>query len=235
MKTDTVHAEGQPPSRRERLREGTREEIKALARRQMAESGGGALALNAIARAMGMVPSALYRYYPDRDALITALIVDGFNGLAEHLEASVADRPADAYGERLYRACLAYRGWAIAHPTDFQLIFGAPIPGYQAPQELTEPAGKRVFRIFLDTFDAAHRAGRLRPAPAYRPELLTACCPGGKFADIAAPAMHAGLACWGKMHGMVVLELVGHLHPSFVDTAAFYEGEIAAALGALGL
>jgi AcrR family transcriptional regulator len=125
---------------RESQRQDTREEIKAFARQQMAAEGTAALSLRAIARDMEMTAPALYRYFPSREDLITALIVDAFNALADALEAADAAPTQQDYGSRLRAVLMAYRGWALEHPTDFQLIYGNPIPGYSAPRELTVPA-----------------------------------------------------------------------------------------------
>jgi AcrR family transcriptional regulator len=211
-------------SRRERLREATREEIKGLARRQMAESGTASLSLTAIARAMELVPSALYRYYPDRDALITALILDAFEGLAAALGQSDDGPPAAAYGERMMQASLAYRRWALDHPMDFQLIFGNPIPGYVAPAEITGPAMQRVFGIFLDDLQQAHEAGALRPVRDFRAATLAACEPGDPFGRYAPPVMYTGLASWSILHGLVTLELFGFL--TLADPDAFFRGRM---------
>lgn len=222
-------------SRRERVREATREEIKQLARQQMAASGSAALALNAIARALGMVPSALYRYYPDRDALITALIVDAFQGLAATLHAADQGAPAGAFGARLLVTAGAYRRWALDHPIDFQLIFGAPIPGYQAPLEQTGPAMQRVFAVFLDILQAAHTAGQLHPVPHYQPSALEVCDPGDAYAAYAPPVMYSGLAGWTTMHGVVALELAGQLGPALADPEAFFVGQLRTYAADLGL
>lgn len=224
--------EQQAPSRRERVREATREEIKALAREQMATSGTASLALNAIARAMGLVPSALYRYYPDREALITALIVDAFEQLAVTLRAADA---GTSHGARLLAAAHAYRRWALANPVDFQLVFGNPIPGYHAPAEQTGPAMQRVFAVFLDIIDEAHAAGRLRPVPAFRPAVLADCGPDHLLSRYPAPVMYSGLEGWATMHGVVALELFGHLRHAVADHTAFYEGHMLSYLAAVGL
>lgn len=222
----------QTTSRRERQREATREEIKVLARRQMATSGTASLALNAIARDMGVVPSALYRYYPDRDALVTALILDAFASLAATLHAADA---GPSYGARLLSATRAYRAWALANPVDFQLVFGNPIPGYHAPVEQTGPAMQAVFAVFLDIIDQAHIAGLLRPVPDFRADALAICDPDDAFSRYAPPVMYSGLAGWSTMHGIVTLELFGHLSHSVADPAAFYNGRIASHLATIGL
>ena len=116
-------------SRRDRMRDLTIAEIKATARQQMAESGTAGVSLSAIARAMELSAPALYRYFASRDDLVTALIVDAFNDLADDDPGGRSRLWRPAYADRLL-ACLAYREWAIAHPVDFQLIYGNPIPGY---------------------------------------------------------------------------------------------------------
>lgn len=225
-------SEQQAPTRRERVREATREEIKALARQQMAASGTASLAMNAIARAMGMVPSALYRYFPDRDALITALIVDAFEDLSATLRAADA---GPGFGARLHAAAKAYRRWALDHPVDFQLVFGNPIPDYHAPVEQTGPAMQRVFAVFLDILNAAHAAGRLRPVAAFSPAVLAACDPDDMFSIYPPPVMYSGLEGWAAMHGVVTLELFGHLTHAVQDGEAFYSGHMLGYLATLGL
>src|SRR5512134_3496217 len=98
--------------------------IKETAWKQIAEFGASALSLRAIARALGITAPAIYNYYPDRDALVTALIVDAFNSLGESQQASVASLAPDDHGARLTRHGLAYRDWALAYPQRYQLIFG---------------------------------------------------------------------------------------------------------------
>lgn len=222
----------QVPTRRERVREATREEIKALARQQMATSGTASLALNGIARAMGMVPSALYRYFPDRDALITALILDAFESLAATLQAADA---GSTYGVRLLSTARAYRRWALDNPVDFQLVFGNPIPEYHAPIEQTGPAMQRVFAVFLDIIKEAHAAGRLRPVRAFRSGVLAVCDPDGLLSVYTPPVMYSGLEGWAAMHGVVTLELFGHLRYAVADHEAFYEGHLLDYLDTIGL
>lgn len=225
----------QPVPRRERMREMAREEIKVLARQQMAASGTAALALNAIAREMGIVPSALYRYYPDRDALITALIVDAFESLATALRAADALPPTTAYGARLLAAALSYRRWGLDNPIDFQLVFGNPIPEYHAPTQQTGPAMQRVFGVFLDILQAANDSGVLQPLPNYQSAALAVCTPENPFSIYHPMVMYNGLAGWTTMHGMTTLELFGHLSHSLADPEIFYAGQMLAYLSNIGL
>src|SRR4030095_17139404 len=128
--------------RRERVRQATVEEIKAVARAQMAAEGTAGVSLRAIAREMGMTAPALYRYFGSRDDLVTALVTDAYDALADAMEAAVAAVPAGRHADRVRAAFGAFRAWGIEHPTEFALIFGSPIPGYVAP-EATRPAGRR--------------------------------------------------------------------------------------------
>jgi AcrR family transcriptional regulator len=224
-------------SRRERLRDTTREEIKALARQQMAASGTAALSLGAIARTMGMVPSALYRYYASRDDLITALIVDAFDALGQAAADADAQIAAADYGARMLAIVLAYRAWALANPADFLLIFGTPIPGYDAPPEPTNAAVRRTFSVFLRIFQAAYAAGVLHPPPEHEQQAAHQSIPlPDAFEHPIAPVVnYTGIACWAHMHGLVILEVTNHLQPGIADTSAFYRAEMIATLKAIGL
>ena len=119
------------PTARMRAKAEVRGEIIAEARRQLALQGAPALSLRAVTRQLGMASSAVYRYFPSRDDLITALIVEAYDALGVVAEAAVAtDGPA---GDRWGALCRSIRGWAVEHPHEYALIYGSPIPGYQAP------------------------------------------------------------------------------------------------------
>ncbi|MEO7909936.1 MAG: TetR/AcrR family transcriptional regulator [Roseiflexaceae bacterium] len=226
-------------SRRERLRDNIREEIKTLARTQMATSGTAALSLGAIARAIEMVPSALYCYYASRDDLITALIVDAFDALGQAAADADAQVIASDYGARMLATARAYRAWALANPADFLLIFGTPIPGYDAPPEPTNAAVRRAFSVFLRILEAAHAAGVLHPPPEHEQQAahqsINLPQPDASERSIAPVVNYTGIACWARMHGLVILEVTNHLQPSIADTATFYRAEMLATLKAIGL
>jgi AcrR family transcriptional regulator len=235
-----LRKDGGSMSRRERLRDNTRDEIKALARQQMATSGTAALSLGAIARAMEMVPSALYRYYASRDDLITALIVDAFDALGQATADADAQVPASNYGARMLAATLAYRAWALANPADFLLIFGTPIPGYDAPPEPTNAAVHRTFSVFQSILHAASAAGSLQPPPEHEQQAARQSL-GQHTIDVDSQLMltpvitYTGIACWARMHGLVILEVTKHLQPSIADLASFYRAEMIATLKSIGL
>src|SRR5262244_3234056 len=131
---------------RERVRAELIREITEIARRQLATDGAAGLSLRAVARELGMVSSAIYRYFPSRDELLTALIIEAYDALGGAAEAASArPPPADVRG-RWRAACHAVRDWALAHPHEYALIYGSPVPGYQAPQATIAPA-IRVARV----------------------------------------------------------------------------------------
>jgi len=129
------------PTARERVRAEITGEITDAARRQLAEVGAAALSLRAVARELGMASSALYRYFPSRDDLLTRLIIDGYDALVEAAE--TADDPSVAPVQRWLAVCRAVRRWARDHPHEYALLYGSPVPGYSAPQD-TVPAAARV-------------------------------------------------------------------------------------------
>jgi AcrR family transcriptional regulator len=226
-------------TRRERKRVQTLEEIKQIARMQMAERGTASISLNAIARQMEMSTPALYRYYKNRDDLVTNLIEDAFNDLADTLE-SVANRDSSHHGEVLLQVILAYRQWAIDHPIDFELIYGNPIPGYHAPAEITEPAARRGFAAILRILASAYQEGLLKPLPEHKfiPEKLNIRIPS-EVDSMALPipevVYYIGLVGWYRIHGMVMLELFHHIQSSVENPALFFEYEMRFLLNSIGL
>ncbi len=215
--------------RRAQQREATRDEIKRIARGLMAQHGTGGLALRAIARAMGITPGALYRYYPSLDDLITALILDAFNGLADAVAA--ADSGGSA-GRRFYNVLMAYRQWALDHAADFELIYGTPIPGYDAPREVTVPAAARVNDTILGILADAQADGGLHLPGYYHtlPESIAASLGPAHTALLYLVAVG-----WARIHGMIMLELFHHTQGVVGDTEAFYRLEVAQFLRQFGL
>jgi AcrR family transcriptional regulator len=164
-----------PRTARERARAELTREIKEEARRQLAESGAGGLSLRAVARELGMVSSALYRYFPSRDELLTALIIDAYDAVGEAAEqaiaapggAQAAGGPGGGAGAgagparaRWIAACHAIRAWARSNPHEYALIYGSPVPGYRAPQATVGPAA-RVPLAFMRVLASAAVSGEL--------------------------------------------------------------------------
>lgn len=213
-------------------------EIRDVARRQLAVTGAAALSLRAVAREMGLTAPALYRYYDDRDALLTALIVDGYTSLGDDLEAA-RDAAPDPRA-RIAAMSLAYRRWAVRHPHEFALVFGAPVPGYAAPEDgPTHEAGKRFGSVFLEVFAQVHaRTGFAVPPTDHRTPRLDAELAAWKHgpAPLPAGAMQVFLACWARLHGLISLEVFGHLTwVELSDPEALFRAELATMMVELGL
>ncbi len=211
--------------------------IKETARKQIAMKGAATLSLRAIARELDITAPAIYHYFPNRDALVTALIVDAYNSLRDAIRASQAAAEASC-AERILASARAYRGWALAHPEEYNLIFGTPIPNYSAPMEIISPAAEGSMAVLIDVLDAAWRDGVLKTSGAFttEPEMIRAWV--DKFGYRGDPAViHFTLASWAQIHGLVSLELYGHFsavaEPGTVED--FFETEIRAMLARMGV
>ena len=209
---------------RERARAELTREIKAEARRQLAAHGAEGLSLRAVARELGMVSSALYRYFPSRDDLLTSLIIDAYDALGEAAEAASAGPPAADVRGRWRAACHAVRAWALAHPHEYALIYGSPVPGYQAPQT-TVTSAVRVARVLGGLLTDAGPQARAAGGPVPPPGLAGQA---GVVADAIAPGVPGtviirGLIAWTQLFGMISFELFGQLVGS-VDPAEEFFG-----------
>jgi AcrR family transcriptional regulator len=213
-------------TRREQNRAATISEIKTAALEQLASQGAGALTLRGIARAIGMSPAGLYRYYNGLDAIITELVTDAYTDLADAVASAMAiDEPATT---RLRKGMLAYRRWCVDHPNRFLLIFGTPIPGYAAPAGgPTVEANRRIGEAFMSVLIEGWKRGefsmpeRARPAQPGEIELASLADP-----DLPPTSVGAFLGTWAHFHGMVTLELLNQLDWAYDDLAAFYEAEV---------
>lgn len=181
--------------------------ILSAARTEIATHGGGGLSMRAVAREVGLVSSAVYRYFPTREALLTAMIIDSYGHLAEALETGARGRrtPATQWGA----LAGAMRDWAVTHPHEFQLIYGTPVPGYVAPPE-TVPAAEAVARPFLTA--GGHRSVEGFGRRALRNQMTPLRAVDRELSTSGAAAVLAELAA---LVGFVSLELAGH----FVGTA----------------
>ncbi len=205
---------------RARARAEITREIVDAGRRQLATQGAAALSLRAVARELGMVSSAVYRYVPSRDDLLTALIIEAYDALADAAEAADTD-PAAPPPERLRRIARAVRAWAKANPHQYALVYGSPVPGYRAPTD-TIRAASRVQSRLVDLL-----AERPPDTPAESvPEPLGTqlAAVADRLAHPAPPALLArGIAAWNLLIGSVSLELFGHYQNTVDDLDALFE------------
>jgi AcrR family transcriptional regulator len=223
-------------TRRERLRAATIEEIKVAALSQIADSGGPSLSLRGVARDIEMSPAGLYRYYDSRDALLTDLIADAYNALADAVEAGIefgGGTPTDQFVSGIRE----YRAWAVAHPNRFLLIFGTPIPGYAAPVdgptvEANRRLGEALFRSGIDAWGT----GDMR-VPSVGREVTDGerNLAADLDPDLPAELIPAMLGTWAHLHGLVTLEVLHQYNWMYGDdTDVFFEGEIKRLLTSLG-
>jgi AcrR family transcriptional regulator len=210
-------------ARRERIRAATVTEIKQTALALMHEHGVTNVRFTDIARAMGMTPPALYRYFADRDELLTALITDGYDELGRSVAEAQAGVPADDLAARWLAGAQAYRQWARGEPQQFALIFGLPVPGYTVPQEgPTTEAARRAMSQLAALFAEAHQRGLLGP-PLVRevPPAVEVCAvqKGEELGGQIPPAnFQAMMHAWASLQGFVSLEAYGHF--DWMDEAA---------------
>ncbi|GAA1846754.1 TetR-like C-terminal domain-containing protein [Microlunatus capsulatus] len=234
-----MSTETRRPTRREERRTQTVQEIRALALDQVSAGGPEAVSLSGIVRAMSMSPAAIYRYVESRDALLADLVVDAYDDFADALAAAA---PAGAAPTaRLVAVLGAARTWALAHPNRYRLVFQtASGSGRDLAPERTVSAASRSMAVLVDALEAAHAAGggtdaadRDALAAALDPEVVA----WGRRAGLDGHpprVLRLALTAWTRLHGVISLELGGHLGAVGVDPGALYAAEVAVLGAAVG-
>ncbi|MFD3555864.1 TetR/AcrR family transcriptional regulator [Streptomyces goshikiensis] len=214
---------------RERYRQQVREEVKEKAWQQIAGSGASALSLNAIAKQMGMSGPALYRYFANRDELITELIRDAYRSLADaFLAVPDAGAGADAGEGRpaLPELARVLRRWALADPHRYFLVYGTPVPGYHAPQDITGIASE-MMSVLLDACAAAGpEPATAADAHAFEEHLADHRDWAEGHPDAAPAALRLAMTFWSRLHGALSLELAGHFAGMGLDPALLFQAEV---------
>ncbi|GAA1565017.1 TetR/AcrR family transcriptional regulator [Kribbella sancticallisti] len=218
---------------RQRQHRQTMADILRIAHVQLATEGSAGLSLRAIARELGLVSSAIYRYVPSRDELLTLLIEESYNALGDAVETAEARCRRDDLGRRWLTIGRAVRRWAVANPAEWALLYGSPVPGYQAPPERTTPAGSRVAFLLLGVLadadlkpsqdDPPMTAALHRELERVRPGL-----PG----DLSPEVLSRGLLVFSSLCGLVSLELFGQFTNTVTQFPAHLDHQLAR-LGAL--
>jgi AcrR family transcriptional regulator len=222
---------------RARARTAVTAAIKDEARRQLAAEGAAKLSLRAVARELGMVSSALYRYFPSRDDLLTALIIDAYDSLGAAAEAAHAAVPEADLMRRWTTVCETVRAWALARPHEYALIYGSPVPGYSAP-ETTVPAAARVGLLLIGIVRDAHQEPGLADLAlpeGLRPEAerMTA----DLAPDLPPATVAAMTAAWAELFGLVGFEVFGQFNRIVEDPEPFFRhaaGRLAESVGLRG-
>ena len=221
------------PTRREQRRAETVQEIKARAMEQISAGGPDAVSLARIVRDMSMSPAAVYRYFDSRDALLGDLVVDAYNEFADFI---VAAAPPDApAGEQLTAVLTAARTWALAHPNAYRLIFQTEVgSGQELEVERTKAAATRSMAAIITALAAVNAQATTRPASSgaiLPPTFDAAINEWSQRSGLGAFSPHVlalGLLSWTRLHGIISLELAGHLPATGLDPTVLYDAEVTA-------
>ena len=225
---------------RSRAREQTMRDIVRIGREHLATDGAAALSLRAVARDLGLVSSAVYRYVASRDELLTLLVVDGYDELGDEVDRALARVDTGDFAGRMLAIGRAVRTWALAEPATYALLFGSPVPGYEAPAERTTGPGTRVVRRLVEVWEDAWVAGAVSlPDDAVTPRRLARDLTRiRRELGITAPdaLVARGMLAWAALFGCVSFEVFGQYGPgTFTDPKDIFELHLAALVDAVGL
>ncbi len=196
--------------------------IIEIAWKQIAESGAASLSLRAIARELHITAPAIYHYYPSRDDLVTALIVEAYQDFGDAQMSAVQAVPENDLSARLMAAGWAYRAWALAYPERYHLIFGTPIPGYVAPEEKTRPVAERSMAALVGVLLSLQAQNRLRELQ----HLELSPDPGKVDPESELHTLTIAVIIWARVHGLVSLEISNNLPPKGPGPEYLYQCEL---------
>jgi AcrR family transcriptional regulator len=200
---------------RERFADDVAGEIKRAALKRLVSGGPAEVSVNALGRDLGVSGPALYRYFPSRDALLTALSLDAYRDLTDAVAAAIAARRTEH--TRLAAAVTAYRDWALANPDRYRLLFRAPLPGYDPNTAELVTAAQAAMNVLMTAFDPGARRPDRRTATVL-PWLSRRGLPAEQ-----APVAHAAVTLWTRLHGLVALEIEGCFASMGLDPERRYE------------
>jgi AcrR family transcriptional regulator len=236
----SLPAVSRPAGARARAHAEVRASILATASAHVAEHGAEGLSLRAVARELGMVSSAMYRYFASRDELLTALIIDAYDSLGATTEAAIDATAGQTPADRWAAAALAIRSWAMTHRHDYALLYGTPVAGYAAPDDTVVP-GTRVSRALVRIVRDAARDGRLAPpssglaVSATTSESFVALRAELDLDDVADETILALLLAWTQLFGLLTFELFGQTRNFVHDDEQLFADAAAAMAHHLGL
>lgn len=215
-----------PPTMRERYRAQVRHEVKQAALRQLEQSGPAGLSVSAIGKELGVSGPALYRYFSSRDNLLTELIIDAYDDLADALHAAITQAPPEPR-TRFEALLRAYRSWALGQPHRYRLLFGPPLPGYDAHAQRLVGAAQAAMNLMLDALcDLGDRDAQPPPSPPLAAQL-------GAWVQDRHPGIEPATALravhiWSWLHGFVSLEIAGNFASMGIDPGETFQTQLAA-------
>ncbi|MGE0215750.1 TetR/AcrR family transcriptional regulator [Mycolicibacterium sp.] len=222
--------------KRQDSRERIERRVIELGRRHLVTEGAAGLSLRAIARDLGMVSSAVYRYVGSRDELLTLLVVDAYTDLADAVDRARA-AAAPGWRDQLTAAATAARRWAVEQPACWALLYGSPVPGYHAPRERTVGPGTRVVAALFEVVAAGVAAGAITTAELAVPQALSTDFDAlrDEFAIAADDSVVVkGTLVWAALIGAISLEVFGQYGPdTFTDAAPVFDLQLALLIGML--
>ncbi|ASN22596.1 TetR/AcrR family transcriptional regulator [Arthrobacter sp. YN] len=237
-----VKAKEKASTPRERARAQTIADIIRLGREHLAVHGAAALSLRAVARDLGVVSSAVYRYVENRDELLTLLLIDAYNQLGDEVDEAVNAEAENDFAAQFTALAKAVRTWAIREPASYSLLFGSPVPGYQAPGERTTIPGTRVIVRLVGIFDAAYRAGALNaaasPAVVISEGLAADLSAIRGEMNLAAPdaTLARGVLVWTSVFGAISFEVFGQYGRDTFDARdELFDHHLSVLQGVVGL
>jgi AcrR family transcriptional regulator len=212
------------PNARQRVHQAVRDDIAEAARRQLAVDGAAGLSLRAVARELGMASSAMYRYFKSLDELITALIVDAYDAMGDVADHAVST-PGSAVG-RFREVCRSVRAWSLDHPNEYALLYGSPVPGYEAPWLTVGPASRVVHTLGSLVVEGISRGEvtvtDLPPVPrslaAQVKELGQVTMPDAPLWIVARATQ-----VWALLFGQINFEVFGRLDDVVQDPEVMFE------------
>ncbi|MGQ4599075.1 WHG domain-containing protein [Nocardia sp. R6R-6] len=223
------------PSLRARVRSEMTEEIKAAARRRLAMDGTN-LSLRGVARDLGIVASALYRYFPSRDDLLTALIMEAYQALADTADTADATSSGADPRTRWLAVCHSVRDWALAHPAEYGLLYGSPVPGYDAPDDTVAPAAAVVFRLVAIAQAGAKELTPPLPTPLPAPvradlrRLIEQ-----QSSDLPEEVLDRVFVAWTHLFGLLNFEIFGRLDSTIEARAEYFTHHMSLMADLVGL
>lgn len=215
-------------------------DIVRIGRQHLATDGAAALSLRAVARDLGLVSSAVYRYVASRDDLLTLLVVDGYDELGDAVDAAAARVDPGDHAGRMRVIGRTVREWALAEPATYALLFGSPVPGYEAPAERTTEPGTRVIRRLVDVWEDAWAAGEvtLPDEPVAPRRLARDLARIRRDLGLTTPdaLVARGMLAWAALFGCVSFEVFGQYGAdTFSDPKDIFEHHLDALVEAVGL
>jgi len=246
---ESVQSIPKRPTYRDQRRQETRKAIMEGAKKRLEETPSLTLSLRSVADLLGMAPSAIYRYFPSREALITALCIDSYNDLADYVEAELFEHRANkrdgdddswAIASRWKTLCHSYRNWGLEHPAEFALLFGPSQSEEITDVDATLAAARRFgdlgVQIFIRGIDTGAimapvntKTDHTRLTAAFANSILSAT--QVKPTDFPVGVLLSG---WVNIHGAVCLEIFGFLSTMISDTETFFEEHLSRTMESMG-